>query len=143
LDPAAFSGWWLVGGIVLLVAAVGLLTVPWLVKRLRRSVPVPLSTPPAPPTDRRAEALERIDQIETDWETGAVTDRAAAQALAATVKGFAGSDAATLTLLDLKFRGHRPDLVAVIEAAYPVEFGVRGEGDVSHLADRAREAVKS
>lgn len=142
LDPEAFSQWWLVAGIALALAGVALLVGPWLATRLRRRRRArPAGGDVAEPPSRSAVALEEIDRIEAAWEADALTDRAAAQGIVAAVKRFAGGEAATLTLLDLRLRGDLPNLVAVIEAAYPVEFGVVGEGDVLDLARRARDAV--
>jgi hypothetical protein len=91
---------------------------------------------------RQGAALAQIDRIESAWQAGETTDRAAAQAIAAAVKAFAGSEVETLTLLELKIKGAQPTLVEAIEAAYPVEFGVTGQGDVAALAARARTAVR-
>jgi hypothetical protein len=143
LDPAAFSGWWVAGGVILAVAAAALLVGPWLWRRLarRRTAPDNDADRQSGTVDLGAAALAEIDRIEAAWTAGELTDRAAAQGIAAAVKSLAGTDAATLTLLDLRFRGDVPVLVEVIEAAYPVEFGVKGEGDVAALARQARGAV--
>jgi hypothetical protein len=142
LPPEAFSGWWLTAAIVLAVVAALALAGPWLWRRLRRpAAPVEPAGPPPLAKSPSQLALDEINRIEAAWAAGQLTDRVAAQGVAAAVKAFAGGDAATLTLLDLKLRGSAPDLIEVIEAAYPVEFGVTGEGDVAALAARARQAV--
>jgi hypothetical protein len=139
LDPVAFAPGWLLGGVALALAAVAIMVVPRLWARRRRPQAAPV--PPPDPAARRASALAEIDRLEAGWAAGELTARTAAQGVAAAVKGYAGGEAEALTLLDLKVRGAEPTLVAVIEAAYPVEFGVTGEGDVAELARRARRAV--
>ncbi|MDR0595075.1 MAG: hypothetical protein LBG60_17860, partial [Bifidobacteriaceae bacterium] len=88
-----------------------------------------------------ARALAEIDRIESAWRGGELSDRTAAQAIAQVVREFTGQEAAVLTLLDLRRRGDLPSLTTLIEAAYPVEFGVKGEGEIGELAVRARQAV--
>jgi hypothetical protein len=85
--------------------------------------------------------LAEIDRIEAEWQAGELDDRTAAQALVQVVRDFAGEEAAALTLGELRQRDHLACLATLIEAAYPVEFGVRGEGDIGELAVRARQAV--
>jgi hypothetical protein len=89
----------------------------------------------------RRQALERIGQIEQQWQAGELTDRSAAYEIAQTVRQFTGTEAAVLTLLELRQRGHLKPLTALIQDAYPVEFGVAGKGDIGQLAERARQAV--
>jgi hypothetical protein len=144
LAPDAFSVWWLVAGILLVLAAAALAVTPWLIRRAKARRAAAKSLPePAPATRPRRDltALAEIDRIERAWREKELTDRAAAQEIASTVKEFAGQEAATLTLLDLRLRGDLDELAEMVEAAYPVEFGVKGEGDVTELAARARLVV--
>ncbi|MDR2453642.1 MAG: hypothetical protein LBD51_03615 [Bifidobacteriaceae bacterium] len=142
LPAEAFSDWWLVGAIALAALAVLVLVGPRLWRSLRRPpAPAPAPAPASAAKSRSQAALDEIDRLEAAWTAGELTDRAAAQGIAAALKAFAGAEAATLTLLDLKAAGWSPQLVAVFEAAYPVEFGVKGEGDVAGLAARARQVV--
>ncbi|MDR1633727.1 MAG: hypothetical protein LBS27_02135 [Bifidobacteriaceae bacterium] len=147
LPPEAFSNWWLAVGIALFVVASLLVAWPWLRRLLRkRKRPgADLAQEPAAPGSGGGvdAALAEIDRLEGLWRDGELTSRDAAQALAALVRDFTGQDAAVLTLLDLRSKGDMPSLTALVEAAYPVEFGVRGEGDISELAERARAAVRS
>ncbi|MDR3106896.1 MAG: DUF4381 family protein [Bifidobacteriaceae bacterium] len=144
LPPVPFSVWWLVAAAIALAVAVAVLVLPVVWRRWRRRRPAGLAADDQSnsggPPDSRAGRRE-IDRIERRWRDGELTARAAAHQIAAVVRRSAGDDSAVLTLLDLRLRGDRPDLTAVIEAAYPVEFGVKGEGDIADLAERARRAV--
>ncbi|MDR1188143.1 MAG: hypothetical protein LBK95_11930 [Bifidobacteriaceae bacterium] len=147
LPPEPFSAWWLIVAVALVVLAALMVAWPWLARawrawRRKRSGPPSALVPPTAPADlSRQEVLDRIDQIERRWNDGELTDRSAAYEIAQAVRQFTGSDASVLTLLELRSRGHLPNLTALIEQAYPVEFGVAGEGDIADLAGRARQAV--
>ncbi|MDR2377974.1 MAG: hypothetical protein LBD70_00915 [Bifidobacteriaceae bacterium] len=148
LPPAPFSGWWLAGACVALALAAALVLGPWLARwlarwRARRTARREAGrlAEASRPGDRDAEARARIDRIERRWRDGELADRAAAEEIATLVREFWGREAPVLTLLELRVKGHSPKLTAVIEAAYPVEFGVKGQGDIADLAERARRAV--
>lgn len=143
LPPEPFSGWWLAGACLLLALAAALVAWPWLWRRLRRW------RARRPDGDGRAGALApggaltaRIDQIERAWRAGELTDRAAAQALAQVAREAAGGEAPRLTLAELRQRGDLPAVADLVGVAYPVEFGVAGQGDITDLVARARAAVR-
>ncbi|MDR0628008.1 MAG: hypothetical protein LBG11_12275 [Bifidobacteriaceae bacterium] len=147
LAPEPFSGWWLGAAALLLALALALIVLPPLLRKLwrklrrRRADRSKRDDSTRPASAEPADALKQVDLIERRWRAGEVTDRTAAHQIASTVRQFTGSEASVLTLLELRLKGDRPDLTALIEAAYPVEFGVKGEGDISALANRARRVV--
>ncbi|MDR1442310.1 MAG: hypothetical protein LBJ02_07995 [Bifidobacteriaceae bacterium] len=146
LPPEPFSVWWLVAALVAVALAVALVAWPWVAKLWRHKKKTPrsqdTSVAATPAELSLRQTLERIDRVEAQWKSGELTGRAAAHEIAGTVRGFTGSDATMLTLLELRMRGNLPSLTALIEEAYPVEFGVSGEGDIERLAERARQAVR-
>ncbi|MDR2380418.1 MAG: hypothetical protein LBE08_04470 [Bifidobacteriaceae bacterium] len=141
LAPLPFSVLWLILGLLVMLGSVALFVLPKLLRRRRAATPGEPDAVPQEVIDPRAAVLGEIDRIEAEWRDGELTDRAAAQSIATAVKKFAGSETATMTLLDLKARDDLQSLAEMISMAYPVEFGVSGEGDVPDLARRAREVV--
>ncbi|MDR0366703.1 MAG: hypothetical protein LBH68_07750 [Bifidobacteriaceae bacterium] len=142
--PEAFSVWWLIGGLICILTAVALMTVPPLVRWIRARRQAAKQTGQVGPLASRAASwsiLREIAKIERAWKSGEISDRAAAQRLSLAVRAFAGREATTMTLTDLKVHEELVALVDMVSAAYPVEFGVEGEGDIEDLAQRARAAV--
>ncbi|MDR1392469.1 MAG: hypothetical protein LBJ62_00640 [Bifidobacteriaceae bacterium] len=145
VEPVGLSNWWLVGGIILLASGLIFGLVRWLAKHRPELTERPDGSETAArlgePLNPGQVAAEQINAIEAAWQAGRMTDRAAAQSIAAVIKRFAGVETAAMTLLDFKIRDDLRHLAEVIELAYPVEFGVKGKGDVAALAVRARQAV--
>ncbi|MDR1824142.1 MAG: hypothetical protein LBR27_02210 [Bifidobacteriaceae bacterium] len=153
LPPVRYSTWWLWLAAFLAIAAVLVVLLPWLVRRIRlararRPVTVPVPRPPST-GDVAVWALQRIDQIERQHAEGKLNTRSALQQISQVVREFASSrfglPAHSLTLAGLKKVSAVPigRVTALIEALYPGEFAADGEGEVAAAAHRARQVVWS
>jgi hypothetical protein len=144
--PVQYSPLWLVLGLLVLALVIG-----WyvfaLVSTRRPREPVGASTgmaPLAPPV--REAYLQRIDDVNRRYATGAVAFSDAHHELSALVRSFAaearGIRAQYMTLDDLRKTEHH-GLAATVEALYPGAFSGAATGSIDEATARASELVRS
>ncbi|SNS96272.1 hypothetical protein SAMN06309944_1546 [Micrococcales bacterium KH10] len=139
------------------IALVALVIVGWIVlarlTRAPRQSPIQSHTPAAPVSDgnpdrwhrARAQALENIDAIATQFAAGSLTERDVHQELAAAVRVFTvartGVPAETMTLSELQGHDAAKPAAALISELYGPEFSVEYQMPASRALERAREVV--
>jgi len=143
--PIHHGAWWVVVGIVLLVAVTAWLWWVWWTTR-------PPAGPAGPPQPVRGRALDelrrsylaRIDEVATAHGAGRMATRDAFQALSPLVRRFAfeasGFPAHVKSLAELE-REHPGELPAAVAVLYPDEFADAVRGDVSTGVARARQLI--
>lgn len=137
--PVAYADRWLWLALLgLALVAIYYAAVVWFT-RDRPAAAVPLVRADVP-TSRRLH-LDRIDRIETDVRSGAVTARDGHQQLSETVRSYVGEvsslPAPTMTLADFR-RQAPPPLTDAIELMYPPEFA---PDDIGEAHERFGDAV--
>jgi hypothetical protein len=112
-----------------------------LVAWLTRDRPAPEEDAPAPP-DVRAAHLARIDALEAEVRSGAISAREGHQRLSEVVRSYVEAitplRATTMALADFRLHAPRP-LVEAIEVMYPPEFAPEQD---SQAAERFEDALR-
>ena len=135
--PVGYADRWLWIAVALLGLVVVYYAVAWWSTRPPRRRPAPITAPP----DVRREHLARIDQVEEQVRSGAISARVGHQQLSRVVRGYVAAvsplPAPTMTLADLRALAPAA-LTDVIELVYPPEFAP----DEAHARDAFDVAVR-
>ncbi|PYI67488.1 hypothetical protein CVV68_10380 [Arthrobacter livingstonensis] len=135
--PERYSAWWPIAGTAVLLLCLG--WVAWVLVHTRpgNHAAVPAFAVPRDPETVRARFLALIDSLQSRYDAGALTARAAHLGFSAAVRSFVhemtGVPAQRMTLAELRER-QLPLVADAVAAFYPAEFGPADSG-AHDLAD--------
>lgn len=148
--PIAYSPWWMVLGVGLIVLVIAWYGVLWWLTRKKK--PRTIHTlAPLPPVVVDLAALKikylgLIAEIERQYQAKTISGRDVHQTLSITARLFVfearGIRAHLLTLTDLR-KGDQKALISLIEQYYPPEFTRLSQGNPPEAITKAKELVQS